>query len=88
MASNENYEEETRRYGSMKGSIRFSDPVDCGERTIIPIIRDISIVSPFGGMVVRDPLGLVIMEHKQAWFVALDDEVTESIVDELLGIKD
>jgi hypothetical protein len=72
----------------MKGIIRFSDPVDCGERTIIPIIRDISIASSFGGMVVRDPLGLVIIENKQSWFVALDDKVTASIIDELLGIKD
>jgi hypothetical protein len=72
----------------MKGNIRFSDPVDCGERTIVPIIRDISIVSPFGGMVVRDPLGLVIMENNQAWFVVLDVEVTTSVLDELLGIKD
>lgn len=88
MAGNENNEEETRRYGSMNGRIRFSDPVDCGERTIVPIIRDISIVSPFGGMVVRDPLGLVIIENKQAWFVALDDEVSASVIDELMGIKD
>jgi hypothetical protein len=30
----------------------------------------------------------VIIENKQSWFVALDDKVTASIIDELLGIKD
>ena len=35
--SNENDEKERRR-GRMKAAIRFSDPVDCGERTIVPVI--------------------------------------------------
>jgi hypothetical protein len=72
----------------MKGNIRLSDPVDCGERTIVPIIRDITVVSALGGMVARDPVGLVIMENNQAWFVSLDEEVTLSVIDELLGIKE
>jgi hypothetical protein len=72
----------------MKGNIRLSDPVDCGERTIVPIIRDITVVSALGGMVARDPVGLVIMENNQAWFVSLDEEVTLSVIDELLGIQE
>ena len=72
----------------MKGTIRLSDPVDCGERTIVPLIREITFLSDLGGLVARDPVGLVIMENKQAWFVSLDQEVTLSVIDELLGIKD
>ena len=53
----------------MKTTIRFSDPVDCGERTIVPVIRDMTLLSDQGGMVARDPVGLVFMENNQAWFV-------------------
>ena len=72
----------------MKEIIRLSDPVDCGERTIVPLIRDMTIVSDHGGMVAREPVGLVIMENKQAWFVSLAEGVTISIIDELLGIRE
>ena len=72
----------------MKWAIRFSDPVDCGERTIVPVIRDMTLLSDQWGMVARDPVGLVIMENKQAWFVSLADSVTISVLDELLGIRE
>ncbi len=72
----------------MKTTIRFSDPVDCGERTIVPVIRDMTLLSDHGGMVARDPVGLVIMENKQAWFVSLSEAVTLSVIDELLGIRE
>ncbi|MCU0630639.1 MAG: hypothetical protein MUF37_05775 [Methanoregulaceae archaeon] len=68
----------------MKPAIRFSDPVDCGERTIVPIIRDITRVSDQWGMVARDPVGLVIMENKEAWFISLAEGITQSVIDELL----
>jgi len=68
----------------MKSIIRFSDPVDCEERIIVPIIRDITRVSDQWGMVARDPVGLVIMENKQAWFVSLTEGITQSVIDELL----
>ncbi len=72
----------------MKGNIRLSDPVDCGERIIVPLIREIIHVSDKGGMATRDPVGLVIMENNEAWFVSLDEEVTLSVIDELLGIQE
>jgi len=72
----------------MKVTTRFSDPVDCGERTIVPVIRDITRVSEHGGMVSRDPVGLVIMENEQAWFVSLSEGVTLAVVDEVLGIQE
>jgi hypothetical protein len=72
----------------MKATIRLSDPVDCGGRTIVPVIRDMTEVSDHWGMVARDPVGLVIMENKQAWFVSLTEGVTLSVIDELLGIGD
>jgi hypothetical protein len=72
----------------VKGTIRLSDPVNCGERTIVPLIRDTTIVSDHGGMVIRDPLGLVIMENKRAWFVSLAEGITLSAIDELLGIRE
>jgi hypothetical protein len=69
----------------MRANLRFSDPVDCGERTIVPIIRDMTRVSDHWGMVARDPVGLVIMENKQAWFISLSDGVSLDVIDELLG---
>jgi hypothetical protein len=72
----------------MKAITRLSDPVDCGERTIVPVIRDMTLVSEHGGMVARDPVGLVIMENEQAWFVSLAEEVTLEVIDELLGIRE
>jgi hypothetical protein len=72
----------------MKVTTRFSDPVDCGERTIVPVIRDMTLLTEHGGMVGRDPVGLVIMEKGQAWFVSLADGVTLAVVDELLGIQE
>jgi len=72
----------------MKTTIRFSDPVDCGERTIVPVIRDMTLLSDQGGMVARDPVGLVFMENNQAWFVSLADGVTLSVIDELLGVEE
>ena len=72
----------------MKWTILFSDPVDCGERTIVPVLRDMTLLSDQGGMVARDPVGLVIMENKQAWFVSLADGVSISVLDELLGIRE
>jgi hypothetical protein len=72
----------------MKVTTRFSDPVDCGERTIVPVIRDINLLTEHGGVVARDPVGLVIMENEQAWFVSLADGVTLAVVDELLGIQE
>jgi hypothetical protein len=45
-------------------------------------------VSDQGGVVARDPVGLVIMENNEAWFVSLDEEVTLSVIDELLGIHE
>ena len=72
----------------MKRNIRLSDPVDCGERILVPLIRDIIHMSEQGGMVARDPVGLVIMENNEAWFVSLDEEVTLSVIDELLGIQE
>jgi hypothetical protein len=70
----------------MKAIVRFSDPVDCGERTIVPVIRDMTTVSDHYAMVTREPVGLVIMESRQAWFVSLAEGVTMSVIDELLGI--
>jgi hypothetical protein len=35
-------------------------------------------------MVARDPVGLVIMENKEAWFISLAEGVTQSVIDELL----
>jgi hypothetical protein len=72
----------------MKATTRFSDPVDCGERTIVPVIRDMTLLSEHGGMVARGPVGLVIMEKEQAWFVSLADGVTLAVIDELLGIQE
>ena len=72
----------------MNRNIRLSDPVDCGDRTLVPLIRDVFHVSDQGGMVARDPVGLVIMENNEAWFVSLDEEVTLSVIDELLGIQE
>lgn len=72
----------------MKGIVRFSDPVECGERTIVPLLRDLTVVSDHGGMVTRDPVGLVIMENKQAWFISLAEGVTISVIDEVLGINE
>lgn len=72
----------------MKATTRFSDPVDCGKRTIVPVIRDMTLFTEHGGMVARDPVGLVIMENEQAWFVSLADGVALAVVDELLGIQE
>jgi hypothetical protein len=72
----------------MKMITRLSDPVDCGERTIVPVIRDTTMVYQHGGFVARDPVGLVIMENKQAWFVSLSDGVGISVIDEVLGIEE
>lgn len=72
----------------MKTTLRFSDPVDCGERTILPVIRDMTLLYDHGGMVARDPVGLVIMENNQAWFVSLVEGVTLSVIDELLGVEE
>ncbi|HVP94533.1 MAG TPA: hypothetical protein VMS89_05095 [Methanoregulaceae archaeon] len=72
----------------MTTAIRFSGPADYGERTIIPLIRDSTLVSDHGCMVARDPVGLVIMEHGHAWFVSLSEEVTMTVIDELLGITE
>ncbi len=72
----------------MKTITRLSDPVDCGERTIVPVIRDTTMVSRHGGFVARDPVGLVIMENQKAWFVSLTEGVTISVIDEVLGIEE
>ena len=72
----------------MKATTRFSDPVCCGERTLVPVIRDITKVSDQWGMVARDPVGLVIMENQQAWFVSLAEGVTVAVIDEVLGIRE
>ncbi len=72
----------------MTPAIRFSGPVDYGKRTIIPIIRDSTFVFDHGCMAARDPVGLVIMEQNQAWFVSLSEEVTITKIDELLGITE
>ncbi len=72
----------------MKGTIRLSDPVGCGDRTIVPIIRDITMMSDRGAMSVRDPIGLVVVEDTQVWFVSLAEEGTMSVIDELFGIPD
>ncbi|MEI6294325.1 MAG: hypothetical protein WCP36_11615 [Methanomicrobiales archaeon] len=72
----------------MKATIRFSDPVDCGERTIVPVISDTTMLSDQWGIVTRDPVGLVIMENRQTWFVSLAEGVGLSVIDKLLGIQD
>ncbi len=72
----------------MKGTLRFSDPVDCGDRTIVPIIRDIIMESDRGAISIRDPIGLVVVEGNQVWFVSLAEEGTMSVIDELFGIPD
>jgi len=72
----------------MKGTIRLSDPVDCGGRTFVPIIREITMTSDHGAISVRDPIGLVVVEDNQAWFVSLAEEATLSVIDELFGIPD
>lgn len=70
----------------MKATLRFSGPVDCGERTIVPVIRDMTLLYDHGGVVARDPVGLVIMENNQAWFISLAEGVTPSVIDELLEV--
>lgn len=70
----------------MKATLRFSNPVDCGDRTIVPVVRDTTALSANGGIVTRDPVGLVIMENNQAWFVSLSEGVTMGTIDDLLGL--
>jgi len=72
----------------MKGTMKVSDPVDCGDRTIVPILRDITMESDRGVISVRDPIGLVVVEDNQVWFVSLAEEGTMSVIDELFGIPD
>ena len=68
--------------------LRFSYPAEYGDRTIIPLIRDITVVSDLGSIGYRDPVGLVIMERGQAWFVSLAEEITLKTIDEMLTINE
>jgi hypothetical protein len=68
--------------------LRFSYPAEYGDRTIIPLIRDNTLVSDFGSTGYRDPVGLVIIDHGEAWLVSLAEEITLKTIDEMLGITD
>jgi hypothetical protein len=68
--------------------LRFSDPAKYGDRTIIPLIRDNTLVSDYGSVGYRDPVGLVIIEQGEAWLVSLAEEISLRTIDEMLGIND
>lgn len=71
----------------MTSTIRLSDPVSAGERTVIPVIRDTTLISECGCVGTRDPVGLIIMERGRAWLFSLEEKVTIETIDEVLGIK-
>jgi hypothetical protein len=64
----------------MTADIRMLEPVTCGERVIIPIVRDTQVSSGQGVVVMVSPVALLISEAGKWMFTPLEEGTCPDIL--------
>ena len=64
----------------MTADIRMLEPVTCGERVIIPIVRDTQVSSGQGVVVMVSPVALLILEAGKWMFTPLEEGICSDIL--------
>jgi hypothetical protein len=67
----------------MKAVIRMLEAVTCGERVIIPLVRDTQVSSGQGIVVMVNPVALLISEAGKWMFTPLEEGVSPDILGSL-----
>jgi len=65
-------------------SIRIACAVTYGDRVFYPIVRDHMFTNECGALVNVHPLALLMQESGAWYFIALEDGVTEGILDAVI----
>jgi len=64
----------------MTADIRKLEPVICGERVIIPLVRDTQVSSGQGVVVMVSPVALLISEAGEWMFTPLEEGICPDIL--------
>jgi predicted DNA repair protein MutK len=67
----------------MKAGIRMLEAVTCGERVIIPLVRDMQVSSGQGIVVMVSPVALLVSEAGTWMFTPLEEGVSPDILGSL-----
>ena len=61
----------------MTADIRMLEPVTCGERILIPLVRDTQVSSGKGFVVMVSPVALLISEAGKWMFTPLEEGICQ-----------
>jgi len=64
----------------MTADIRMLEPVTCGERVIIPLVRDTQVSFEQGFVVMVSPVALLISEAGKWIFTPLEEGISSDIL--------
>ena len=64
----------------MTTAIRMLDPVTCGERVFLPLVRDTMVLSQQGAVVSVNPVALLFLEAGRWMFVPLEEGICPDIL--------
>jgi hypothetical protein len=64
----------------MTADIRMLEPVTCGERVIIPLVRDTQVSFEQGFVVMVSPVALLISEAGKWMFTPLEEGISSDIL--------
>ena len=64
----------------MTADIRMLEPVTCGERVIIPLVRDTQVSFEQGFVVMVSPVALLISEAGKWMFTPLEEGICSDIL--------
>jgi len=64
----------------MTTAIRMLDPVACGERVFLPLVRDTMVSFEQGAVVSVSPVALLYLEEGRWMFVPLEEGISPDIL--------
>ena len=64
----------------MTADIRMLEPITCGERVIIPLVRDTQVSFEQGFVVMVSPVALLISEAGKWMFTPLEEGISSDIL--------
>ena len=64
----------------MTADIRMLEPITCGERVIIPLVRDTQVSFEQGFVVMVSPVALLISEAGKWIFTPLEEGISSDIL--------
>jgi hypothetical protein len=64
----------------MTTAVRMLDPVSCGERVFLPLVRDTMVSFEQGAVVSVNPLALLFLEAGRWMFVPLEEGISPDIL--------